>query len=141
MSRIFVTGMGIISPIGNSVAENHEALKEGRHGFSSIEFFPTKYASLLPFGEIKISNDDLKKRLGVTTGGVTRTTLLALHAFQQAIEDSQLSETDLQSSGTALINGNTVGGMCNSDELYMDANHNEVGSEYISSYNLGTAPN
>lgn len=138
MSRIFVTGMGIISPIGNSVAENREALQEGRHGFSSIELFPTKYASLLPFGEIKIPNETLKEKLGVTAKGVTRTTLLALHAFQQAIGDSALNASALQSSDTALINGNTIGGMCCSDELYMDANHNDVGSEYISSYNLGT---
>jgi 3-oxoacyl-(acyl-carrier-protein) synthase len=136
--KIFVTGMGIISPIGNSVAENHEALKEGRSGLSSIELFASKYAALLPFGEIKISNEALKEQLGVTTKGVTRTTLLALHAFQQAIQDSALSDADMQSSDTALINGNTVGGMCCSDEMYMDANHNEAGSEYISSYNLGT---
>ena len=138
MSRIVVTGMGIISPIGNSVAENREALKEGKNGFSSIQFFTTKYAGLLPFGEIKISNEDLKKQLYVATKGITRTTLLALHAFQQAIANSKLNDADLQSSGTALINGNTVGGMCCSDELYMDANYNDIGSEYISSYNLGT---
>lgn len=138
MSRIVVTGMGIISPIGNSVAQNHMALKEGKCGFSSLELFPTKYASVLPFGEIKIPNEVLKEQLNVTEKGVTRTTLLALHAFQQAVEDSALSKSDLESMDTALINGNTVGGMCLSDELYMDANHNEAGSEYISSYNLGS---
>ncbi len=138
MSRIVVTGIGIISPIGNSLSENHAALKEGKNGLSSLEMFPTKYATLLPFGEIKITNEDLKKQLGVTAPGVTRTTLLALHAFQQAIADRQLSDEELQSADTALINGNTIGGMCLSDELYMDANHNEVGSEYISSYNLGS---
>jgi 3-oxoacyl-(acyl-carrier-protein) synthase len=138
MSRIVVTGMGIISPIGNSVAQNHMALKEGKCGFSSLELFPTRYGSVLPFGEIKIPNEVLKEQLNVTEKGVTRTTLLALHAFQQAVEDSALSKSDLESMGTALINGNTVGGMCLSDELYMDANHNEAGSEYISSYNLGS---
>lgn len=138
MSRIVVTGMGIISPIGNSVAQNHMALKEGKCGFSSLELFPTKYGSALPFGEIKIPNEVLKEQLNVIEKGVTRTTLLALHAFQQAVEDSALSKSDLESMDTALINGNTVGGMCLSDELYMDANHNEAGSEYISSYNLGS---
>jgi len=138
MSRIVVTGMGIISPIGNSVAQNHIALKEGKCGFSSLELFSTKYGSALPFGEIKIPNEVLKEQLNVTEKGVTRTTLLALHAFQQAVEDSALSKSDLESMDTALINGNTVGGMCLSDELYMDANHNGVGSDYISSYNLGS---
>ena len=138
MSRIVVTGIGIITPLGATVSDNHAALKEGRSGLSSLELFPSKYASLLPFGEIKITNEDFNQKLGVTEKGVTRTTLLALHAFQQAIADSNLSADDLQSSDTALVNGNTIGGMCLSDELYMDANQNEVGSEYISSYNLGS---
>ncbi|MES2620438.1 MAG: beta-ketoacyl-[acyl-carrier-protein] synthase family protein [Bacteroidota bacterium] len=138
MSRIVVTGMGIISPVGSSVAQNHAALKQGKCGFSSLELFPTKFGSLLPFGEIKIPNEVLKEQLNVTEKGVTRTTLLAVHAFQQAVEDSALSKSDLESVDTALINGNTIGGMCLSDELYMDANKNEVGSEYISSYNLGS---
>lgn len=61
MSRVFVTGMGVISPIGGPVAENRVALKEGRSGLSSIELFSTKYANLLPFGEIKITNRDLRR--------------------------------------------------------------------------------
>ncbi len=138
MSRIVVTGIGIISPIGNSLSENHTALKAGKSGLSALELFPTKYAGLLPFGEIKITNEAFKEQLGVTEKGVTRTTLLALHAFMQAVADRQLTDEELQSSDTALINGNTIGGMCLSDELYMDANKNEVGSEYISSYNLGS---
>ena len=138
MSKIVVTGIGIISPIGNSVAENHAALQAGACGLTSLELFPTRYATLLKFGEIKITNEDLKQQLGVTTKGVTRTTLLALHAFVQAIEDRGLSAEELQSNDTALINGNTIGGMSESENLYLDANKNEVGSEYISSYNLGT---
>ncbi|MBL0308166.1 MAG: beta-ketoacyl-[acyl-carrier-protein] synthase family protein [Bacteroidetes bacterium] len=138
MSRILITGVGIITPIGRSVSENREALREGRNGLSSLEQFPTKYASLLPFGEIKISNETFRQQLQVTEKGVTRTTFLALHAFQQAIADSGLSANELQSSGTALIGGNTIGGMCLSDELYMDSNKNEVGSEYISSYYLAS---
>jgi 3-oxoacyl-(acyl-carrier-protein) synthase len=138
MSKIVVTGIGVITPLGATVSANRTALKEGRSAFSNLELFPSKYASVLPFGEIKISNADLKQQLGVVEPGVTRTTLLALHAFQQAIADCNLSAADLQSSGTALLNGNTIGGMCLSDELYMDANKNEIGSEYISSYNLGS---
>ena len=138
MSKIVVTGIGIISPIGNSVAENHAALQTSKCGLSSLELFSTKYATLLKFGEIKITNEDFKQQLGVNIKGVTRTTLLALHAFQQAIEDRGLTSDELQSSDTALINGNTIGGMSESENLYQDANFAEVGSEYISSYNLGS---
>jgi 3-oxoacyl-(acyl-carrier-protein) synthase len=138
MSKVFVTGMGVISPIGATVAENRVALKEGRNGLSSIELFSTKYAHQLPFGEIKITNEALEEKLNAKTPGITRTTLLALDAFNQAVYDSRLNADELESFDTALIIGNTVGGMCVTDELYRDANQNQVGSSYLSSYDLGS---
>lgn len=138
MSRVLVTGVGLITPLGNTLSANREALRQGRSALSSLQQFPTKYGQILPFGEIKQTNAELKEKLGVTEKGVTRTTLLALHAFQQAVADSGISAAELRSTGTALIGGNTIGGMCLSDELYMDSNKNEVGSEYISSYNLAS---
>jgi len=137
-SKVYVTGMGIISPIGNTVAENRTALKDGVSGLTGIEMFATKYANLLPFGEIKIDNATLKKQLGVTDSGVTRTTLLAVYAIEQAIADSGLTTEVLQRFDTALIGATTVGGMCHTDDLYADANTSEIGSEYLSSYELGT---
>lgn len=138
MSRIVVTGIGIITPIGTSLEENRAALIAGRSGLSSLEMFSTKYATALPFGEVKISNEDLRKKLCVREQGITRTTLLALHAVEQAINNSYMTPEEIQSADTALVNGNTIGGMCESDALYQDANFAETGSEYISSYNLGS---
>lgn len=138
MSKVVVTGIGVISPIGNSVAQNREALKEGKSGLSSLELFQSRYANLLPFGEVKISNETFKQTLGIKEKGFTRTTLLALYAMQQAIEDGKLSEADVQSFDTAFINGNTVGGMCNTEDLYNDANHNTEGTEFLASYELGS---
>lgn len=138
MSKVYVTGMGIISPLGHSVAENRAALAAGKCGLSHLDLFDTKYAELMPFGEIKINNEELKQQLSVSAKGVTRTTLLALHAINQAIKDSGLSQEDLSSFDTALIGATTVGGMCHTDELFADANVSEIGSEYLSSYELGT---
>jgi 3-oxoacyl-(acyl-carrier-protein) synthase len=138
MSRIVVTGVGIITPLGGTLAANREALKQGQSGLSHLELFPSKYGSILPFGEVKVTDEDFKKQLGVTETGVTRTTLLALYAFKQAVEDSGLSSEQIQSFDTAFINGTTVGGMCLTDELYQDANHREIGSEYLNSYDLGS---
>ncbi|MCW5907054.1 MAG: beta-ketoacyl-[acyl-carrier-protein] synthase family protein [Chitinophagales bacterium] len=138
MSRIAITGIGIITPLGDTLTLNRQALQEGRSGLSSLEIFPTKYASLLPFGEIKITDKELKTRLDVTEPGVTRTTLLALHAFKQAVENCGLSASEIQLSETAFINGTTVGGMCLSDALYQDANFRETGSEYLNSYDLSS---
>ncbi|HMG81624.1 MAG TPA: beta-ketoacyl-[acyl-carrier-protein] synthase family protein [Ferruginibacter sp.] len=138
MSRIVVTGIGVISAIGNTVAENRTALQEGKCGITALSLFPSKYAGLMPFGEIKISTEELQKKLNATERGVTRTSLLALHAFAEAIADSQLTNDEITAFDTALIGASTVGGMCLTDELYHDANKNEGGSAYLSSYDFAS---
>lgn len=135
MGRVLVTGMGMISAIGNNVAENHESLRSGRSGIGNVAFFESLYASQLPFGEVKLSNGELKKSQQLETAtGYTRTCLLADKAFTEAIADAALTRGQLSSLDTALISASTVGGMCLTDQLYEDANHKSEGSEYLESY-------
>ena len=105
---------------------------------SRLEMFPSKFAASLSVGEIKISTDELKKKLNAFEPGVTRTSLLALHALQEALADSKLTNEQIAENDTALVAGNTVGGMCLTDEMYEDAKKETVGSEYISSYDYGS---
>ena len=131
--------MGVISAIGNSVAENHLALKEGKCGIKKeLDLFPSKYSGQLPFGQVHISSEELLKKLQVTKAGVTRTTLLAIHALNEAVANANISADEISSADTALIGANTVGGMCLTDELYKDANSEEGGSEYTSSYDCAS---
>jgi len=132
-----VTGMGIISAIGNTVAENRTSLAEGKCGITPLEMFPSKFWGKIPVGEIKISTEALKEKLNVQEHGITRTTLLALHAIEEALADSQLTNTQLSSFDTALIGASTVGGMCLTDEMYRDSQKDTPGSEYLSSYDYG----
>ena len=138
MTKVFVTGMGLITSLGDSVEANRNALRSGKSGITSIELFKSKYADLLPFAEIKISTEKLKETLTVNSASVTRTSLLALHACRQAIDDSGLDSSQIQSMRTAIIGANTVGGMCLTDELYRDANSKELGSPYLASYDAGS---
>ncbi|MBK8609616.1 MAG: beta-ketoacyl-[acyl-carrier-protein] synthase family protein [Chitinophagaceae bacterium] len=139
MSKIFITGIGVISAIGNSVAENHEALKAGVCGIKKeLDLFPSKYKGLMPFGQVPISNESLQNKLQVKEPGVTRTSMLALHAFNEAVRCSGITADDISSPETALIGANTVGGMCLTDELYHDANTSEAGSEYTHSYDCAS---
>lgn len=138
MNRILVTGLGIITAIGNNVAENHQALVSGKCGITQLELFPSRYAGVLPCGEIKCSTQDLKERLDANESGITRTALLALHAFEEAVKDAGITVDQLTAYDTALIGASTVGGMCLTDELYHDANKDEQGSEFLSSYDCGS---
>lgn len=139
MSRVFVTGIGMITAIGDNASANRDSLINSKCGISQLELFSTKYAGLLPCGEIKTTTKDLQKKLNAYEKGITRTTLLALHAFEEAVTDAGLSKEILLSENTALIGASTVGGMCLTDELYHDANKNEDGSEYLASYDCSTA--
>jgi 3-oxoacyl-(acyl-carrier-protein) synthase len=138
VSKIFVTGIGVISAIGNSVSENRASLMLAKCGMTHLEHLETKFANKLPFGEVKFSTERLKEKLNIQDKRVTRTSLLALHALQEALHDSSLSSEDIQSKETALIGASTVGGMCLTDEMYRDANLKSTDSPYLSSYDFAS---
>jgi 3-oxoacyl-(acyl-carrier-protein) synthase len=138
LSRVVITGLGVISSLGNSVESNHRALEKGECGISHADLVRSKYAETLLFGEVKIENKKLKDLFGITDPGVTRTTLLAVHAMSEAIHHCQLDKSKIGSYDTALIGASTVGGMCHTDELYHDAKSETHGSPYMSSYDCAS---
>jgi 3-oxoacyl-(acyl-carrier-protein) synthase len=138
VNRIVVTGMGVISAIGNTVHQHRSSLAAGNCGISFLELFSSKFAGKLPVGEIKITTEELKKKLDINEPGVSRTSLLALHAMEEAIADSRLNRTELSSFDTALVGANTVGGMCLTDEMYLDSKKESPPSEYIASYSYAS---
>ncbi|TAH42625.1 MAG: beta-ketoacyl-[acyl-carrier-protein] synthase family protein [Bacteroidetes bacterium] len=138
MTKVFVTGMGLITSLGDSVVENRNSLCSGKSGITSLELFKSKYADSLPFAEIKIATEKLKEILSVDSADLTRTSLLALHACKQAILDSGLDSSQVKSMRTAIVGANTVGGMCLTDELYKDSNSKEKGSPFLASYDAGS---
>jgi 3-oxoacyl-(acyl-carrier-protein) synthase len=138
LDRITVTGIGAISAIGNTVAENRSSLVNGKCGIGRLENFPSKFSGIIPVGEIKISTETLKEKLDAYEPGITRTTLLALHAMKEAFADSKLTIEQITSFDTALINATTVGGMCLTDEMYNDSQKDTRGTEYLSSYDYAS---
>lgn len=139
MSRIFITGIGIITALGDSAEKNRQALINEVCGISPLTNFNTKYAGLRPCGEIKKTTAALQDRLNAHEQGITRTSVLALHAFNQAVNDAGLSAAEISSPDTAVIGASTVGGMCLTDELYNDANMTTgSGSRYLASYDAAS---
>lgn len=135
MSRIVVTGMGIITAIGSTPEANRAALINGKSGIGKAYSFRSKYTEKLPFGEIKVATADLAEELNITEASATRTDLIALYAAQQAVAHAGLSGAELSAADMALIGASTVGGMCLTDEMYGDANsQHESDSPYLQSY-------
>ena len=135
--RVFITGMGAISALGTNLLENHQQLISGNSGIGTLKLFNSKYAETCLFGEVKVNNDSLQSQLNIFDAGITRTTLLAVKAFDEALKMSGLSLNELASQQTTLIVGNTVGGMCLTDELFADANLQSSESPFTQSYDGG----
>jgi 3-oxoacyl-(acyl-carrier-protein) synthase len=140
LSRIYITGMGLISAIGDSVNENRYSLRNERSGIGHIRFYQTAYAGKLPTAEVKHSTDELNKKMFGENGNpaITRTSLFALHAAKEAILDSGLTKEEISSADTALVGATTVGGMCLTDELYHDALAKDHGTPFLSSYDYAS---
>lgn len=135
MSKVFVTGFGAISAIGNSALEARTALINGVTGIQKAAIFHSNYVESILFGEIPLDDAALRELThSSNSSGLTRTTLVALAAFQQAIESANLSADQLSSFTTGFISASTVGGMCYTDELYKDANLQGKASEFVRSY-------
>jgi len=135
LSRVVVTGMGLITAVGDSAAANRHALINKQSGIGKATYVQSRFVDILPLAEVKHATEELAAQLNISQPGITRTDLLALCALQQAIADAALSEDLLQEKSTALVNACTVGGMCLTDIMYEDANRKDgKGSAYIHAY-------
>jgi len=138
LSRVVVTGIGVISAIGNNASENHNSLQKGVTGIGKAQYLNSKYADELLFGEVKLSNEGLLSRLKISVDSkLTRTELLAFVAFEEATKDAGLSKGELQGFETALLSATTVSGMVEMEAIYADANTNTEPSPFVSSYRSG----
>ncbi|AUM73342.1 beta-ketoacyl-ACP synthase I [Paracoccus jeotgali] len=103
MRRVVITGLGIISPIGNNAAEVTESLRVGRSG---IVFAP-EYAEhgfrsqVHGMPQIKLEDHIDKRNLRFMGPGAAYNFL----AMEQAIADSGLEESDVSNPRSGLIMG------------------------------------
>ncbi len=113
MKRVVVTGLGIVSSIGNDAAEVTESLKSARSG---IEFAP-EYAEIGMRSQIQGSlkldpADHIDRRVLRFMGGGAAYNYIAM---KQAIADAGLEEDDVSNPRTGLIAGS--GGPSTSNQV------------------------
>ena len=103
MRRVVVTGMGIVSPIGNNVGEVLEALKAGRSGIERSEEMAEHGFRSRVAGTIKLdpAAHVEKRKLRFMGPGAA----YAYLAMEQAIADAGLSEDEVSHERTGLIAG------------------------------------
>ena len=104
--RVVVTGMGAVTPIGNSVSSFWNSIKEGKTGFGPISYFDTTDYKCKLAAEVKDFNaaDFMDKKSARRMESFCQ---FAVAAAKEAIEDSGLDMTkeDPYRAGCAVGSG------------------------------------
>ncbi|GGW26902.1 3-oxoacyl-ACP synthase [Gemmobacter lanyuensis] len=103
MRRVVITGIGIISPIGNSAAEVEASLRAGKSGIVfAPEYAEHGFRSQVHGMPQIVLEDHIDKRDLRFMGPGAAYNFLAM---QQAVADSGLSESDVSNERTGIIVG------------------------------------
>ncbi len=115
---VLITGLGMITALGNSVAENLDALLQEKQAVAYPRLLQTRHNKDLPVGEVSLTNEALCKALGLELTGNSRTALLGIYALKEAL--AALPSGQRAKRRIAFINASTVGGMSEVEEMYSD---------------------
>lgn len=103
MKRAVITGLGIVSSIGNNQAEVLDSLKNGRSGITSAQEFADMGLRSQVWGNIKLDPSEQIDRKAYRFMGDAAA--YAYIAMQQAIADAGLSHEQVSNVRTGLVVG------------------------------------
>lgn len=117
--RVVVTGMGILSPLGNDLASNWDAVLNGRSGIGNITHFDASAMATHIAGEVKdfdpkawFSPKDVKKMDVFIHYG--------LAASFMAMQDAGLEITEANAERAGVLVGSGIGGIRGIEETAVD---------------------
>ncbi|MCB2206750.1 MAG: beta-ketoacyl-[acyl-carrier-protein] synthase family protein [Bacteroidetes bacterium] len=135
-SPIVVTGIGIISSIGNNLKETTHALLHMQSGIKPVSILNTRHAADFVLGEVKKTQEELNQLANADqTKPWTRTALLGLIAAREAIQDARLDHSGAFKTG--IVSASTVGGMDRSELYYKDFIGEARHKEFIDTHHAG----
>jgi 3-oxoacyl-[acyl-carrier-protein] synthase II len=115
--RVVVTGLGIVSPVGNDVASAWDSILSGRSGIGAVARFDTTNFPTHFGGEIRqldlepyLSAKDARRMDAFMQYGVV--------AGMQAMRDSGLTVTEANSDRIGVLMGSGMGGLESIEETY-----------------------
>ena len=130
MRRAVITGIGIVSSIGNNVAEVLASLKAGKSGITYSEQFEQYGLRSRVWGNIKLDVAELIDRKVLRFMG--EAAAYAYLSMQQAIADSGLADDQVSNERTGLIVGS--GGASSKNQLEACDTLREKGVRRIGPY-------
>ena len=110
MRRVVVTGMGAITPIGNTVKSMWQGIKEGKCGIDNITLFDASSFKVKLAAEVKDYNPEeyLSRR---DAKRMDRFSQFAVIAAKEALEDSKLDMENEDTSRVGVFVSSGIGGL------------------------------
>ncbi len=131
MRRVVITGMGAVTPIGNTVEQLWSSVEEGKCGIDSITAFDISEYRVKLAAQVK----DLDVEQYFTKRDVKfndRFTMFARVAAKQAVVDSMLDLTSIDRTQLGVIVGSGIGGLASIENA--KDNLNDKGPTRISPF-------
>jgi len=108
--RVVVTGLGLVSPVGNTVGEAWDSLLAGRSGIATVTKFDHSNLSVHFAGEVKGFN--VEEYISAKEARHMDTFIhYGIAAGSQALRDSGLVVTDANSERIGVLVGSGIGGL------------------------------
>ncbi|MEC0381549.1 beta-ketoacyl-ACP synthase II [Bacillus velezensis] len=110
MKRVVITGMGVISPLGNDVNTFWKHLTEGKSGISFIDSFDVSGSKTKIAGTVR--DFDAEERWGRKEARrLDRFSQFALAAAEQALESSEIQLDQIDRERLGVYVGSGIGGI------------------------------
>jgi beta-ketoacyl-acyl-carrier-protein synthase II len=117
MRRVVITGMGIVSPIGNSLDEVFESVVKARSGVGEISCLPTSILNIKVAAEVK-GFDPLKYFKLKQVDILDRFSQFAIAAAADALSQSGFTPSDEQRDRVGVAIGTCFGGSMSLERAY-----------------------
>lgn len=119
MRRVAVTGIGVVSPIGNTSGEFWESLAEGRSGIGPIAKVDTAELRFKNAAEVKDFNaaDHFDERAMLMLDPFAH---FGVAAAREAVADSGIRFSDELKERTGVVTGSCLGGKETEDAFFYD---------------------
>ena len=127
--RVVITGLGAITPIGNTTEEYWKGLKEGKCGIGKITQFDTTNYKVKIAGEVKGYNPEeyFDKR---NAKRLDRFSQFAIIAAKEAMKDSKITSENTDMTKVGVVIGSGIGGLSTIEKE--NANMIEKGPDRVS---------
>src|SRR5436305_3667516 len=108
--RVFITGVGVVSPVGNNKEDFWTAIEQGRSGLARVKEIDVSDMEVQIGGEVKGLDPKLANiNDNVNSRKMDRATMFAVAAGKEALADAKLERADLGDNAAVIVGTGLAG--------------------------------